>query len=45
MLKNILDKFILCWGCRKKLTINFKKGDTQIEIICTYCDKINKVKL
>ncbi len=42
MIKNILDKFVLCIGCNKRYTINFLKNDKIKESKCSYCGKINK---
>jgi hypothetical protein len=38
----ILDKFVLCTGCRKKTTINFKKDENKKIAKCFFCLKITE---
>jgi hypothetical protein len=42
---NILNRFVLCTGCRKKTTISFKKEDNTKIAKCSFCLKITEHQL
>jgi hypothetical protein len=42
---NIIHKFVLCQGCRKKTTISFKKEDNTKIAKCSFCLKITEHQL
>lgn len=40
----IKDKFVLCLGCRKKMTINYTDKQKEKQMKCPYCGKVTNHK-
>lgn len=43
-MKKLIEKWFLCNGCDRKITINFSLKEDEKQIRCTHCGKYNIVK-
>lgn len=43
--KLILSKLIICNGCRRKYTINYKPSQKEVKTVCADCGKHNTHKI